>query len=87
MTKDDPFRPRRRGGRRKGERRYRCYRTDQLLQLFACNDVPELRAKLRSMGIDAYYLDVKNYVEVGDYKLPEDLRAKAEAMFPDPRAD
>jgi hypothetical protein len=83
VTKDDPFRPRRRGGRRrKGERSVRVYGTTKLLQLFECKHRDELLAKLRTLGIDPNIEPVAGYVEVSDYQLPDDLRAKADGMFP-----
>ena len=50
----DRLLPRRRGGRRKGERSVHVFDTAELSAIFECDDVEVLHAKLTAIGARAY---------------------------------
>jgi hypothetical protein len=73
---------RRRGGRRKGEERFRFFDRKELNQIFECGTVDELRAKLESLGIH-YHFAPEAFFLVKDLDLPEDWRERADELIPD----
>jgi hypothetical protein len=72
---DRVLRKRRRGSRRKGERKVRIYGGDQLIKLFDCRDLDELRAKLASSGIKPY--ENGGYLCISNYQLSPELQKRA----------
>jgi hypothetical protein len=73
---------RRRGGRRKGEERFRFFDRNELNRIFDCSTVDELRAKLESLGIK-YHFAPETFFLVKDVELPEDWRKRADELIPD----
>jgi hypothetical protein len=71
-----------RGRRRKGERNVQVYCNKELFVLFQVNNTGHLRLKLKELGVDYYYNEVMDVVNVSDYKFPPDLRDEAERRFP-----
>jgi hypothetical protein len=73
---------RRRGGRRKGERHVAVLNTADLFELFGCNDINVLLAMLGELGVKRYVAGyaAQRVVIVSDYKLPEEMRARAKEI-------
>ena len=71
-----PLPRRRRGGRRKGEKRVRIYGTAELFEMFQCNDVDTLLAKLNNLGVNPHVSNGPNntrVVFISDYQLPPEF--------------
>jgi hypothetical protein len=71
-----------RGRRRKGERKVRVYGNKPLFVLFHCNNTGHLRLKLQELGVDYYYNEVLDSVNVSDYNFPPELGIRPSRCFP-----
>src|SRR5690349_484076 len=75
-------RPSKRSSRRPDSRVVRVYTKDELLRLFECETLVQLRVKLTTLGVPFRYISRTRYIAVIDYELPKDLRQRAQRMFP-----
>jgi hypothetical protein len=70
------LRTRRRNGRRKGEKPVKVYGTEQLFEMFQCNDVDVLLEKLAALGINPHVSNGPNntrLVFISNYQLPPEF--------------
>lgn len=59
----------------------RIYERAELLRLFECEDILELRLLLAWMRIRPFYVQPE-YISVTNYQLPLSVREKAAQLFP-----
>jgi hypothetical protein len=59
----------------------RIYERAELLRLFECEDVIELRLMLAWLRIKPFYVPTE-YISVTNYQLPPSVRERAAQLFP-----
>jgi len=62
--------------------RLRIYELDELLRIFECESLTELRLMLTWMRIEPFYVHPVEYISLTNYQLPASVRERAERLFP-----
>lgn len=62
--------------------RFRIYERDELLSIFECENVRELRLLMAWLKIKPFYVHPVEYISLTSYQLPEAVRRRAERLYP-----
>jgi hypothetical protein len=58
------------------------FANEELLNIFDCTDIAELRVKLTTLGIRFYYQELTRFISVTSTDMPAELQQRADELFP-----